>query len=102
MIAPGMQVVCVWDWTPAMVELKIKVPTKGQVYTVRDLIPAGGFQQCPYDSIRLAEIRNENLPGSLTEASFNVHGFKPVKATSIDQFNVLKQPISPRKLERVG
>jgi hypothetical protein len=88
----GQRVVCIDD---VMTEYRDEHhPIKGQIYTIRDVVPPDRSGQV---SFRLCEIHNAPLeyldyPGQLLECAFYARRFRPVKKTSIEQFHrILRQ-----------
>lgn len=91
---PGMRVVCVNDDfgadAPAVsTRLGITLPTKGTVYTLREVVKCGC---CTHLNVRLAEIRNpiiRMLDGGQDEPAFGDFRFRPLDESRLDVFRNL-------------
>jgi|HubBroStandDraft_1064217.scaffolds.fasta_scaffold1577970_2 hypothetical protein len=81
----GDMVVCIYDgeWSANIPDLPVVIPMKGCVYTVREM-----FQNYWGDVyIRLVEILNSSPHNErYGEAAFCADLFRPVKKTSIEEF----------------
>ena len=73
---PGSLVECVWDFAQYMIGRYYleKYPTKGQIYTVRDVVTT--YDGCV--TIRLTEIVNRvfSYDSITTECTFVIEGFR--------------------------
>lgn len=93
MFSVGQLVVCIREFSSRR-PLKGEVfPTKGMVYTVRDVRTDGipWFDCTAY--ILLDEIVNPKDPVLKVEPYFHALNFRPVRTTSIEVFNTMLKPV---------
>lgn len=90
----GQQVVCIMDnW--ADLDPDEVCPVKGQVYTIREIIPyTDGIH------FRFEEIVNKPLhyKEGLLECHFSFYAFRPVRKTNIDVFTAMLAPADGSKV----
>lgn len=88
----GQLVVCIRDFSSRRPLPGEVFPTKGMVYTVRDIVD-GKLVGNNKTYIRLEEIVNPIEPRYGYEPAFHVLNFRPVKPTSIEVFNAMLKPV---------
>lgn len=79
----GQKVVCIIDhWNVGPFDENPKMPTVGQVYTIRDITPVFSDGLCAF---RFEEIINKPIRyGNLDEPMFHQKGFRPVVSQHAD------------------
>lgn len=94
-LRPGQCVVCIcaenmWRLAGGVAwPYPVRLPAKGRVYTLREIIPPSpweGVDGRPF--VLLEEIVNA-VPFGIKEPSFDSVGFRPVVSGSIEQFRAL-------------
>jgi len=101
----GQRVVCVntshWPTPRQFGYTDPILPILGRVYTVRALVPKGAFRKGTFaepaeDGLRLVEIMNKawrRTCGRKLELAFRVSRFRPLRATNIDVFLRMLEPV---------
>jgi len=101
----GQRVVCVnaghWP-TPRQFGYAAPIlPVRGRIYTVREIVPQSAFHKGAFvppaeDALHLAEIMNKawrRTCGRKLELAFRVSRFRPLRATNIDVFLRMLEPV---------
>jgi hypothetical protein len=90
----GQRVVCIndRDWPPrSWLPRNVILPAKGAIYTVREIVPTR-LEGWDENGLRLREIVNPKR-ARRPELAFRMSRFRPLRATNIDVFLEMLEPV---------
>jgi hypothetical protein len=96
MLIVGQKVVCICSWRNPFTRADVIVPTKDEIYTVRD-IGFGWFSGVRRPALRLVEIRNEPFEArefGIREPMYRAIDFRPVVERKTD-ITCFKEMLTP-------
>jgi hypothetical protein len=96
MLTAGRKVVCIRSWRNPLTRADVIVPTKDEIYTVRDT-GFGWFSGVRLPALRLVEIRNEPFEArefGIREPMYRSLDFRPIVERKTD-ITCFKEMLTP-------